>query len=154
MLWKKGTTQIQNFYHSHHSMCLFVRIIQSPPISFASWSNLPHRWGSRGPVYTGWHHQSWTIGTIHNCPWRSRNIQSNVRNLWRRSGALFFSYGLPKLMVSSKFIHQGLTFIVSSDHSAGTRVWYNSTLKVKEVSHDLKIAKLIRADVNWITSPR
>ncbi|KAF7972104.1 hypothetical protein HWV62_18928 [Athelia sp. TMB] len=34
------------------------------------------------------------------------------------------------------FIHQGLTFII------------------KEVSHDSKMAKVIRADVNWITSPR
>ncbi|KIJ17065.1 hypothetical protein PAXINDRAFT_111778 [Paxillus involutus ATCC 200175] len=34
------------------------------------------------------------------------------------------------------FMHQGLTFIV------------------KEVSHDTKMAKLVRADVNWITSPR
>ncbi|KAJ6500440.1 DEAD H helicase [Mycena sanguinolenta] len=34
------------------------------------------------------------------------------------------------------FIHQGLTYIV------------------KEVSHDSKMAKVIRADVNWITSPR
>ncbi|KII88939.1 hypothetical protein PLICRDRAFT_175191 [Plicaturopsis crispa FD-325 SS-3] len=34
------------------------------------------------------------------------------------------------------FIHQGLTFIM------------------KEVSHDTKIAKLIRADVNYITTPR
>ncbi|KAI5124321.1 hypothetical protein M0805_008928 [Coniferiporia weirii] len=34
------------------------------------------------------------------------------------------------------FIHQGLTFIV------------------QEVSHDSKIARLIRADVNWTTSPR
>ncbi|KAI5983784.1 DEAD H helicase [Pisolithus albus] len=34
------------------------------------------------------------------------------------------------------FMHQGLTFIV------------------KEVSHDARMAKVIRADVNWITSPR
>ncbi|KAF7338638.1 DEAD/H helicase [Mycena venus] len=34
------------------------------------------------------------------------------------------------------FIHQGLTYIV------------------KEVSHDSKMAKVIRADINWITSPR
>ncbi|KAL0947335.1 hypothetical protein HGRIS_013454 [Hohenbuehelia grisea] len=34
------------------------------------------------------------------------------------------------------FIHQGLTFII------------------KQVSHDSKIAKLLRADVNWTTSPR
>jgi len=34
------------------------------------------------------------------------------------------------------FIHQGLTFLV------------------KEVSHDAKIARLIRSDVNWITEPR
>ncbi|KIJ60621.1 hypothetical protein HYDPIDRAFT_32044 [Hydnomerulius pinastri MD-312] len=34
------------------------------------------------------------------------------------------------------FMHQGLTFIV------------------KEVSHDTKMARLVRADVNWITSPR
>ncbi|KAG6332893.1 hypothetical protein ID866_6200 [Astraeus odoratus] len=34
------------------------------------------------------------------------------------------------------FMHQGLTFIV------------------KEVSHDTKMAKVRRADVNWITSPR
>ncbi|KAG2149330.1 DEAD H helicase [Suillus clintonianus] len=34
------------------------------------------------------------------------------------------------------FIHQGLTFIV------------------KEVSHDTKMARLVRADVNWITKPR
>ncbi|KAJ7093176.1 P-loop containing nucleoside triphosphate hydrolase protein [Mycena epipterygia] len=34
------------------------------------------------------------------------------------------------------FIHQGLTFIV------------------KEISHDSKMAKVIRADINWITSPR
>ncbi|KIK92020.1 hypothetical protein PAXRUDRAFT_13476 [Paxillus rubicundulus Ve08.2h10] len=34
------------------------------------------------------------------------------------------------------FLHQGLTFIV------------------KEVSHDTKMARLVRADVNWITSPR
>ncbi|GLB35145.1 putative DNA replication factor CDT1 like [Lyophyllum shimeji] len=34
------------------------------------------------------------------------------------------------------FMHQGMTFIV------------------KEVSHDSKIAKVIPADVNWITSPR
>ncbi|KAI6110049.1 DEAD H helicase [Pisolithus sp. B1] len=34
------------------------------------------------------------------------------------------------------FMHQGLTFIV------------------KEVSHDTRMAKVIRADVNWITSPR
>ncbi|KAJ7871484.1 P-loop containing nucleoside triphosphate hydrolase protein [Mycena olivaceomarginata] len=33
------------------------------------------------------------------------------------------------------FIHQGLTYIV------------------KEVSHDSKMAKVIRADINWITSP-
>ncbi|KAG5645882.1 hypothetical protein DXG03_005029 [Asterophora parasitica] len=36
----------------------------------------------------------------------------------------------------AKFMHQGLTFVV------------------KEVSHDSKLAKVIRADVNWITSPR
>ncbi|KAJ6606558.1 P-loop containing nucleoside triphosphate hydrolase protein [Mycena vulgaris] len=34
------------------------------------------------------------------------------------------------------FIHQGLTFIV------------------KEISHDSKIAKVIKADINWTTSPR
>ncbi|KAG1882994.1 hypothetical protein F4604DRAFT_1953038 [Suillus subluteus] len=34
------------------------------------------------------------------------------------------------------FMHQGLTFIV------------------KEVSHDTKVARLVRADVNWITKPR
>ncbi|KAF5386879.1 hypothetical protein D9615_001687 [Tricholomella constricta] len=34
------------------------------------------------------------------------------------------------------FMHQGLTFIV------------------KEVSHDSMLAKVIRADVNWVTSPR
>ncbi|KAF9234482.1 P-loop containing nucleoside triphosphate hydrolase protein [Melanogaster broomeanus] len=34
------------------------------------------------------------------------------------------------------FMHQGLTFIV------------------KEVSHDAKMGKVVRADVNWITSPR
>ncbi|KAH7910172.1 hypothetical protein BJ138DRAFT_1153504 [Hygrophoropsis aurantiaca] len=34
------------------------------------------------------------------------------------------------------FMHQGLTFVV------------------KEVSHDSKTANLVRADVNWITSPR
>ncbi|KAI6129159.1 P-loop containing nucleoside triphosphate hydrolase protein [Pisolithus thermaeus] len=34
------------------------------------------------------------------------------------------------------FMHQGLTFIV------------------KEVSHDTRMAKVVRADVNWITSPR
>ncbi|KAG2076017.1 DEAD H helicase [Suillus decipiens] len=34
------------------------------------------------------------------------------------------------------FMHQGLTFIV------------------KEVSHDTKMARLVRADVNWITKPR
>ncbi|KAJ8595607.1 DEAD H helicase [Rhizopogon salebrosus TDB-379] len=34
------------------------------------------------------------------------------------------------------FLHQGLTFIV------------------KEVSHDTKVARLVRADVNWITKPR
>jgi DEAD/DEAH box helicase domain-containing protein len=34
------------------------------------------------------------------------------------------------------FIHQGLSFIV------------------KEVSHDSKMAKVIRADINWITAPR
>ncbi|KAJ7043253.1 P-loop containing nucleoside triphosphate hydrolase protein [Mycena alexandri] len=34
------------------------------------------------------------------------------------------------------FIHQGLTYIV------------------KEVSHDSKLAKVIRADINWSTSPR
>ncbi|RDB21503.1 ATP-dependent helicase hrq1 [Hypsizygus marmoreus] len=34
------------------------------------------------------------------------------------------------------FMHQGLTFIV------------------KEVSHDAKLAKVVRADVNWITCPR
>ncbi|KAJ7286047.1 P-loop containing nucleoside triphosphate hydrolase protein [Mycena rebaudengoi] len=34
------------------------------------------------------------------------------------------------------FIHQGLTYIV------------------KEISHDSKLAKVIRADINWTTSPR
>ncbi|OJA19678.1 hypothetical protein AZE42_06950 [Rhizopogon vesiculosus] len=34
------------------------------------------------------------------------------------------------------FLHQGLTFIV------------------KEVSHDTKVARLVRADVNWISKPR
>lgn len=34
------------------------------------------------------------------------------------------------------FMHQGLTFVV------------------KEVSHDTKVARLVRADVNWITKPR
>jgi Distinct helicase family with a unique C-terminal domain including a metal-binding cysteine cluster len=48
----------------------------------------------------------------------------------------FLFYGWLKLRASPQFIHQGLTFIV------------------KEVSHDLKVAKLIRAEVNWITSPR
>ena len=34
------------------------------------------------------------------------------------------------------FLHQGLTFVV------------------QEVSHDSKIAKVLRADVNWTTRPR
>jgi DEAD/DEAH box helicase domain-containing protein len=34
------------------------------------------------------------------------------------------------------FMHQGLTFLV------------------KEVSHDSKLAKLVRTDVNWVTEPR
>ncbi|KAF8580679.1 P-loop containing nucleoside triphosphate hydrolase protein [Ramaria rubella] len=46
------------------------------------------------------------------------------------SRALFETYE------GAVFIHQGLTFIV------------------KEVSHDAKMAKLVRADVNWITEPR
>lgn len=29
-----------------------------------------------------------------------------------------------------------------------------SVMQVKEVSHDSKMAKLIRSDVNWITEPR
>ncbi|KAJ7632232.1 P-loop containing nucleoside triphosphate hydrolase protein [Roridomyces roridus] len=34
------------------------------------------------------------------------------------------------------FIHQGLTYII------------------KEISHDSKVAKVVRADINWITAPR
>ncbi|KAG8217199.1 hypothetical protein J3R82DRAFT_5282 [Butyriboletus roseoflavus] len=47
-----------------------------------------------------------------------------------------FSRALFEVYEGGVFMHQGLTFIV------------------KEVSHDMKMAKLIRADVNWITSPR
>ncbi|KAF8475426.1 P-loop containing nucleoside triphosphate hydrolase protein [Gautieria morchelliformis] len=46
------------------------------------------------------------------------------------SRALFETYE------GAVFIHQGLTFIV------------------KEVSHDIKMAKLVRTDVNWVTTPR
>ncbi|KAG1730617.1 DEAD H helicase [Suillus lakei] len=41
-----------------------------------------------------------------------------------------------ELYEGGMFMHQGLTFIV------------------KEVSHDTKVARLVRADVNWITKPR
>ncbi|KAI9456100.1 hypothetical protein HD554DRAFT_2317614 [Boletus coccyginus] len=47
-----------------------------------------------------------------------------------------FSRALFEVYEGGVFMHQGLTFIV------------------KEVSHDTKMAKLMRADVNWITSPR
>ncbi|KAF8556873.1 P-loop containing nucleoside triphosphate hydrolase protein [Imleria badia] len=47
-----------------------------------------------------------------------------------------FSRALFEVYEGGVFMHQGLTFIV------------------KEVSHDTKMAKLVRADVNWITSPR
>ncbi|KAG9318135.1 DEAD H helicase [Chiua virens] len=47
-----------------------------------------------------------------------------------------FSRALFEVYEGGVFMHQGLTFIV------------------KEVSHDTKMAKLLRADVNWITSPR
>ncbi|KAL4065341.1 P-loop containing nucleoside triphosphate hydrolase protein [Scleroderma citrinum] len=49
---------------------------------------------------------------------------------------LEISRALFEIYEGGVFIHQGLTFIV------------------KEISHDSKMAKLQRADVNWITSPR
>ncbi|KAH0830257.1 P-loop containing nucleoside triphosphate hydrolase protein [Lanmaoa asiatica] len=62
-----------------------------------------------------------------------------------------FSRALFEVYEGGVFMHQGLTFIVSR-----CGVWCLRLMKcrqVKEVSHDTKIAKLIRADVNWITSP-
>ncbi|KAH9483859.1 ATP-dependent helicase hrq1 [Psilocybe cubensis] len=47
-----------------------------------------------------------------------------------------FSRALFELYEGGVFMHQGETFIV------------------KEVSHDSKVAKVVRADVNYITSPR
>ncbi|OBZ75158.1 putative ATP-dependent helicase HRQ1 [Grifola frondosa] len=46
------------------------------------------------------------------------------------------SRALFEIYEGAVFIHQGLTFIV------------------QEVSHDSKMAKLLRSDVNWITEPR
>ncbi|KAI9064267.1 P-loop containing nucleoside triphosphate hydrolase protein [Trametes sanguinea] len=46
------------------------------------------------------------------------------------------SRALFEIYEGAVFIHQGLTFLV------------------QEVSHDTKMAKLIRSDVNWITEPR
>ncbi|TFK54805.1 P-loop containing nucleoside triphosphate hydrolase protein [Heliocybe sulcata] len=46
------------------------------------------------------------------------------------------SRALFELYEGGVFIHQGLTFVV------------------QEVSHDSKVAKVIRSDVNWITEPR
>lgn len=53
-----------------------------------------------------------------------------------------------------QFMHQGLTFIVYFNHYPFFSVSSASILQVKEVSHDSKVAQVIRADVNWITSPR
>ncbi|EIW85377.1 DEAD H helicase [Coniophora puteana RWD-64-598 SS2] len=47
-----------------------------------------------------------------------------------------FSRALFELYEGGVFMHQGLTFIV------------------KEISNEMKTAKVMRADVNWITSPR
>ncbi|KIK45797.1 hypothetical protein CY34DRAFT_777472 [Suillus luteus UH-Slu-Lm8-n1] len=49
---------------------------------------------------------------------------------------LELSRAIFELYEGGVFMHQGLTFIV------------------KEVSHDTKVARLVRADVNWITKPR
>ncbi|KAI0664969.1 P-loop containing nucleoside triphosphate hydrolase protein [Cubamyces menziesii] len=46
------------------------------------------------------------------------------------------SRALFEIYEGAVFIHQGLTFLV------------------QEVSHDTKMAKLVRSDVNWITEPR
>ncbi|KAI8998791.1 DEAD/H helicase [Trametes punicea] len=46
------------------------------------------------------------------------------------------SRALFEIYEGAVFIHQGLTFLV------------------QEVSHDTKVAKLVRSDVNWITEPR
>ncbi|KAH9854069.1 DEAD/H helicase [Lenzites betulinus] len=46
------------------------------------------------------------------------------------------SRALFEIYEGAVFIHQGLTFLV------------------QEVSHDTKLAKLVRSDVNWITEPR
>lgn len=58
----------------------------------------------------------------------------------RRSRGIFYFIILVSFKsdahLPAKFIHQGVTFLV------------------KEVSHDSKMAKLIRADVNWTTEPR
>lgn len=55
-----------------------------------------------------------------------------------------------------QFMHQGLTFIVCMLSCYILHPTYHSLhiLQVKEISHDSRIARVVRADVNWITSPR
>ena len=57
------------------------------------------------------------------------------------------------LIFRSQFIHQGLTFLVSMLLlSEVLNLIIN--VQVQEVSHDTKMAKLVRSAVNWITEPR
>ena len=49
-------------------------------------------------------------------------------------------------------MHQGMTFIVGISNHVYNLV--GNTSQVKELNHDAKTARVVRADVNYITSPR
>ncbi|KAF9532377.1 DEAD H helicase [Crepidotus variabilis] len=63
-----------------------------------------------------------------------------------------FSRALFELYEGGVFMHQGESFIVSAISHNDSIVFKMS--QIREVSHDDKIAKVERTDVNYITSPR
>jgi DEAD/DEAH box helicase domain-containing protein len=58
------------------------------------------------------------------------------------------------LVITYSLVHSSRSDFCCEPCSAGSVGVVIDPIQVKEVSHDSKIAKLIRADVNWITKPR
>jgi DEAD/DEAH box helicase domain-containing protein len=69
-------------------------------------------------------------------------VVSRITHIPRCAALMFISVvPTPRIYIYCKYCAVGS---IASEH----------LLQVKEVDHDKKMAKLLRADVNWITSPR